>query len=226
MCLRSWPAVRTVSLTATLSVGSLQQQTLYTFFSATVMSAVLLTIAVNMTCGCMSLHFNALSGLTQTCLTAYLTQYLHGSRHFIRLCISVHSWEVHLRFDLPRKHDARDSRITSKMRRCISNSESGNDVTAGLAAAVTLAPMFIGNAASRKLPFALAHNCTCNNTQEPSHPDSCPRHFMRRASSPTLSDRMTECVAASILVPIQADHSSWFKAQVDLPLFPHCAVPA
>ena len=46
----------------------------------------------------MSLHFNALSGLTQTCLTAYLTQYLHRSRHFTRLCISVHSWEVYLRF--------------------------------------------------------------------------------------------------------------------------------
>ena len=67
-----------------------QQQTLHICFSATVKSAVLLTIAVNMTCGCMSLHFNALSGLTQTCLTAYLTQYLHGSRHFTRLCISVH----------------------------------------------------------------------------------------------------------------------------------------
>ena len=35
--------------------------------------------------------------------TAYLTQYLHESRHLARLCISVHSWEVYLRFDLPRE---------------------------------------------------------------------------------------------------------------------------
>ena len=44
-----------------------------------------------MTCGCMSLHFNALSGLTQTCLTAYLDPVSSWIQAFHRLCISVHS---------------------------------------------------------------------------------------------------------------------------------------
>ena len=37
---------------------------------------------------------------TTNCLTAYLTQYLYGSKHSTRLCISVHSWGVQRKADL------------------------------------------------------------------------------------------------------------------------------
>jgi len=61
LCLRSWPAVRTVSLV--LSVSNRR----YKYCSAAFKSAVLLTIIVNIAS---EMHFNASRSLTQTCMTA------------------------------------------------------------------------------------------------------------------------------------------------------------
>ncbi len=78
--LRSWPAVRTVSL----------ERFAYEYFSAAFKSAILFAMTIHTAS---QMQFNASSSPTQPCLTTYYTCTVPWSKHFTRLCKWVHPWE-------------------------------------------------------------------------------------------------------------------------------------